>query len=458
MLNSVIEIQNYLEQYSGVDFLGGTATPSLALAKLEFFSSLIANPEQNLNIIHVAGTSGKGSFCTILAKSLNRQGFSTGHCLSPHLLQLNERFQINSKPIDDQKLIKYFNQIYPILEQFQSGKKANNYPPLSYFEIITSLQFYIFDKENLAYIILETGMGGRLDATNIAVPSKICILNAIGLDHTRWLGNTLELIATEKAGIIQKNNIVIALSQSKPINQVFAKAAEIQDAEIDFVIPNFDFDTVRLSQEFTTFNYTDQELVIHQIHLGLIGKFQATNCALAIRTLEEISQKDDWQIDWKILVSALKTIKFPGRFEIISVEQKVYVLDGAHNAQKITAFLESYFQIFDSETNQKPNLVLAFKADKDYKSILDVISSYKSQIGLITLTSFGDTQDSKIKSKEPIKVQTYMLEIGFENVIDILTVQQILEKNRFIEQNQNLIFTGSLHLVGDVLESLNSKK
>jgi dihydrofolate synthase / folylpolyglutamate synthase len=118
MINTILELEKYLETYSNLIFAGGTATPDTAIAKLETFHKLIGNPEQNLNIIHVAGTSGKGSFCTILAKGLNSQGFSTGHGLSPHLTNLNERFQLNSKPISDEKLIKYFNQIFPIIEGF----------------------------------------------------------------------------------------------------------------------------------------------------------------------------------------------------------------------------------------------------------------------------------------------------------------------------------------------------
>ena len=132
MIKTIGDIEDYLAKYSGLNFTGGTTTPEIAIAKLERFHELIANPEDNLNLIHVAGTSGKGSICTILAKSLNSQGFSTGHGLSPHLVNITERFQINSRPIAETKLINYFNQFIEILEDFQSGKTSTLFPPLSY--------------------------------------------------------------------------------------------------------------------------------------------------------------------------------------------------------------------------------------------------------------------------------------------------------------------------------------
>jgi dihydrofolate synthase / folylpolyglutamate synthase len=204
------------------------------IGKQSELMNLLGNPEQNLKVIHIAGTSGKGSTATILADILKSQKFKVGSSFSPHITDICERVQINSKPISQTKFLEYFNQILQTLSQRISQNQAP-----SYYETLTALQFYIFAKEKVDYAVVEVGIGGRLDATNINIPNKICIINGIGFDHTNVLGNTITQIAGEKAEIIQEGNQVIALSQSPEINEVFVNKAKEMKADLDFVIPDF---------------------------------------------------------------------------------------------------------------------------------------------------------------------------------------------------------------------------
>jgi dihydrofolate synthase / folylpolyglutamate synthase len=443
-MKTIQDLYTYLLRYRSIDFTGGTLAPDTAIAKCVAFSNMIGNPEKNLNLIHIAGTSGKGSTGWILSNLLHAQGFSVGLCVSPHLVNINERFVINNKTISDAKLLYHFNQIEEQLNQFQANSE---YGPLSFFEIITALQFYIFDRENVAYAIMETGMGGRLDATNLPVDFKLCILNQIGLDHTMWLGDTVEKIAFEKAGIIQKNSIAITLSQKQSVNQVFVDYADKIRAELDFVVPEFDFGNVELRQNeketWTSFGYIDQDLGERQIKLSLMGRYQAGNCSLALRAVEELSEINDWEIDWTRISECLSQIKLKGRFEKIAINKQNVILDGAHNQQKMEAFLDSLFELY-SDPEDKFDLVLAFKKDKNIPTMLELIAKYKDKWNQVIITSFDISQDSKILSINPEEIAIELQKLGLKSIVetDLNTILNNI--------SAPTVITGSLYLIGAI--------
>jgi dihydrofolate synthase / folylpolyglutamate synthase len=435
------EVQNYLYNLSN-KAIGLKFSENIDYIKKQSeLMKLLGNPELELKVIHIAGTSGKGSTATILADALISQKFKVGSSFSPHITNICERIQINGVPISKEKFLDYFNQILPALNQ----RIEDNQVP-SYFETITALQLYLFAKEKVDYSVVEVGIGGRLDATNIFIPNKLCILNSIGMDHTEILGKTLVKIAGEKAGIIQEGNQVIVLSQSLEINNVFVNKAREMKADLDFVIPDFCFENVKQYEGKTYFSYIDQDLLDRQICLGMLGKYQAANASLALRATEILSERDNWAIDWDRLKYQLQTTKLIGRFEVIQTLSKTLVLDGAHNPQKMQAFISSLMEYYP---NRKFDLLVAFKKGKDINQMLDEILKYKNTINSIILSKFDGPQDTQIESQGLDEIQNYLVQNQFINIQIINNLSQACSLT-----NQNLetisVITGSLYLISAV--------
>ncbi len=434
------EAENYLNNIPRA-VIRFDSDPDSFIRKQTKFLDLIGNPQSDLKVIHIAGTSGKGSTVTILANILLSQKFKVASSISPHIGNICERFQINEKPISQEKFLEYFNNIIPAINQI----KSEGIDP-SYFEILTALQFYMAKIEKVDYTITEVGMGGKYDATNIFIPNKLCIINSIGLDHVAILGDTLVKIAGEKAGIIQSNNQVIALSQSLEINAVFVNKARDMKAHLDFVIPDFCFENVKQYEGKTYFSYIDQDLLDRQIALGMLGKYQATNASLALRATEALSERDGWKIDWDRLKYQLQSTKLIGRFEVQNLEGKTIIIDGAHNPQKIQAFISSLIEYYP---DRKFDLLLAFKKGKDVDQMLDEILKYKDQINQITLTKFDGSQDTQIESQDVKEIQEYLIKNSFER----FEIEENLQKAyTLIQKNIDTIsvITGSLYLISAI--------
>ena len=436
-------------------FAGGVLTPDTAIAKQTRFLELIGNPHLKIKMINIAGTSGKGSTTKILADSLISQGFKAGSSFSPHLVDLTDRIQINGEPISQELFLSYLNQILPAITQMQQ----ENMQP-SYFETLTALQFLVFADQKVDYAVMEVGMGGRLDATNVFVPNKICVLNSIGLDHTVWLGDTLELIANEKAGIIQKNNLVVALSQSKGVNMVFDQKAKLENADMDWVVPDLDFYGVSQHGGKVYFDYMDNEMNEQQIVIGMLGKYQATNGSLALRTLETIADRDEWEINWDNLKTKLITTKFKGRFDVWNqscgdvdgISDRIIVIDSAHNQSKINGFMTSLVEYYDTQTKFENSFqfdfLVGFKMDKDYCTILDEILIHKNHISQLILTEFIVSQDSKIVAQDIDQIAQYLDSVGFDNYIKIKNHQMAWQY--VLDNKKNTVVTGSMYLVGSI--------
>jgi folylpolyglutamate synthase/dihydrofolate synthase len=480
------------------------------IAKQTRFMEMLGHPEHSLKLIHIAGTSGKGSTAIILTDILLSQKFKIGTTVSPHIVDICERIQLNGKPISQVKFLVYLNQILPAIDQMI----AENNPP-SYFEVLTALQFYIFANEKVDYAVIEVGLGGRLDATNIFVPNKLCIINSIGLDHTEILGDTLVKIAGEKAGIIQENNQVITLSQSLEVNQVFIQNTKEMQADLDFVIPDFCFESAKQYDGKTYFSYIDQDLLDRQIALGMLGKYQASNASLALRATEALSERDNWAIDWDRLKYQLQSTKLIGRFEVVKLEvetpsmlptksnektvegelpldkglatkltgvslvlnsadtanppngifplaqddilieehksqqnniSKTLILDGAHNPQKMQAFVANLVEYYP---NAKFDFLLAFKKGKDTNQMLDEILKYKDRINKIILTRFDGLQDTQIESQDLDQLEEYLKKQKYG---DPEAYEDLNQAYQSVSQNLETIgvITGSLYLISAV--------
>ncbi len=429
----------------------------LGLRRAKYFMELLGNPQNKLRVIHIAGTSGKGSTAHLASHLLQSQGFSVGLSISPHVFDVRERMQINNQLPSEKLILKYFNQLLPTILQMEKCK----YGSPTYFEIIVGLAYFIFEKEKMDYAIIETGLGGRLDGTNtVTNKNKICIITKIGLDHTEILGNTIAKITAEKAGIIQNQNAVISHQQSATSNQIIAAKCQEKKAALYLLKPQKSYSLVSSNQKETVFdfNFTGPELSsevllkLQNIKISLLGTHQIENCALALTCLTVLSKRDKFILDEIKLRSALKKINIPGRMEIRKNGKEYVVIDGAHNPQKMGALISSLKTIFP---NQKFDFIIAFKKGKDFKKILSHILPIANQI---YLTDFSTSnQDNRASSIENIEIIAYLKQNKFENYSiinnnekEILSV--INGSSKFV------ILTGSLYFIGSIYGYLQKVK
>ncbi len=405
----------------------------LGLERTKHLLGLINNPQDRVKIIHIAGTSGKGSTCYLISRVLSSLGFKVGLHLSPHLQDIRERTQINNKLISKQKFVEYLNQI------------ASYLGSCTYFEILTALAFYTFWKEKVDYAVIETGLGGLYDATNtVNSRDKLVILTRIGKDHTHILGDTLTKIALQKAEIIQKDNSVIALFQKPQINQRYEEISKKRSAKLYYIRKGVNFKNVEIDISKTIFDFTFKDTSFSNIHLGLLGKHQAENCSLALAAVLLLSNKDNFEFNKQKIKYVLKSAYFPGRLDLFNINDRVIILDGAHNPQKISTLTKSLIKMF---SGQKLNFLLAFKRDKDSLNLLKNIVRLANHI---TITSFFiKNQDLFHLSKETKEIEKDLKKLNFRNFKIVENPKQAFKYA--LENGKNpLVITGSLYLISEI--------
>lgn len=324
----------------------------LGLENITAVLQCLDNPQDQLNIIHLAGTNGKGSVSSIIASSLQAAGYRVGKYCSPYLLNFTEMFLINDQQITEQDLERYYQQLIVIAEQLKIE--------LTVYEVSTIIMFlYAVDNE-VDYLVLEVGLGGRLDATNVVKPLVTGITN-ISLDHTHILGSTITEIASEKAGII-KANVPLFTTETNPEAQAVFKAKTTQ---LDFI--NFDLPSTLNYQQFTTEITVDN----HLFELNLFGTHQVQNFALAYSILKYL------EIDVDAIKQGCKQVVHPGRLERIGYN---LVFDGAHNPDSAAALVKTM------KNYPGPiNIIFSVLADKDVSTIVSTFKQLTSDLNFIPL-------------------------------------------------------------------------
>lgn len=321
-------------------------------SNLERFKKLmieLGSPQKNLKAIHVAGTNGKGSVCTFISSVLSACSYKTGLFLSPFVFEFGERISIDKTKISADEFITILNNILPHME-----KIAKIYGDFTQFEIITAVAFIYFKRHNCDIIVLETGIGGRLDATNIIKNSLLCVITSISLDHTNMLGKNIKKIAAEKAGIIKKNSIVVLYpnAETKVIEVIKQKCLKenakyfIADANVKVLDQNL--------------NYTLFEFNNKKVKINLAGKHQIYNFKTAICALNLLKQQG-FNISFKNIINGIESAYIPGRLEIIN-KKPLIIADGAHNAESANA-LKDYINL--NLKGKKIIAIISMMKDKD---------------------------------------------------------------------------------------------
>ena len=323
---------------------------------LDFFSGFMASlghPERRLNIIHVAGTNGKGSTCAMLRHVLTEAGYCTGLFTSPHLVKVNERFTIDGQMIADSELAGYISMVKDAAEAYGSGAS------LAFFEIMTAIAFCYFADHHVDFAIIEVGMGGRLDATNIIEKPVLSVITAIGLDHTAFLGRTISAITREKCGIIKKNCPVVLYSQAKKVYNIVDEISSIQEAPLHYV-DQPEILMLREDLEGSLFSVATPLFAYEGLRISLLGRHQVDNACtvlLAVHALNACGAA----IDEAAVRAGLSKALWPGRMELVS-RAPLILLDGAHNPAGISALttaLDAYF------AGKPITLIAGMMRDKD---------------------------------------------------------------------------------------------
>ena len=382
----------------------------------------LGNPQVGQNFIHVAGTNGKGSTCAMLAEILQCAGYKVGLFTSPHLERYTERIKINGQEIsqkDWDRLEKQVNEAAVGLETVE-------------FDRITALGFLKFKEEACDIIVLEVGLGGRLDATNIIENPVLCAIASIGYDHTELLGNTIAEIASEKAGIIKKGSSVVVSYQSSEALDVFkAKALEMK-AKLSITDP---------SMETLHSISLDGQVISYKSHKGLklslLGSYQYKNVALVLDCIDEL--RNSFDIPEAAISEGLSKVVWPGRFEILR-KSPLIILDGAHNsngAEELAECIKAYIP------QKRVHFVMGVLSDKDYERMLGIIAPLASKFTLVTPPSHRALSADKLKTI--IETKYKIPAEAADSVID--GIKKATLHQDFKEQ---VVIFGSLYQVAEV--------
>lgn len=349
---------------------------------LRGFLQLLGNPQSSIPAIHVAGTNGKGSTCAYIASVLQRAGKRVGMFTSPHLIRINERFQINGMEISDREFTEVFSCVKQVVEQGMAGGLVHP----NFFEYLFLMATIWYQKQQPDYVIYETGLGGRLDATNVLCP-QITVITQIGMDHMQYLGDTLSLIAGEKAGIMKTGVPCVYLKQedaSADVLEAYGKETKsllipVERAEI--TIDEIGIETIDFSY-LSRYDNTGRGQKRYTYRIWKTALYQTENAALALEAVRQLLKREATE---EILQEGLLNMHWKGRMEKLA--PGIYV-DGAHNVPAIEAFCDTIFRLYPSEKNV---LLFAVANDKRYNEMICILcqSAVRFERVIVTTISGG---------------------------------------------------------------------
>ncbi|KXB67682.1 protein FolC [Parvimonas sp. KA00067] len=397
----------------------------LGLQNIKTLMEKLGNPQDKLKIIHIAGTNGKGSCTSFVNSALVSQGYKVGMFTSPSIYNFEERIRINNKNIPEDKLIDLMNEVREVAETMEVFPAD--------FELVTAIAFLYFYREKCDFAIMEVGLGGRLDATNVAQNPLITLITSISLDHQQFLGNTIPEIALEKAGIIKENVPLVLYSQSKEAMDSIIGVANSKNSK---VILN-DLEKIELLENTKNgqiINYKD----FKDLKINLLGSHQINNATISLELLEQL-RKMGFEISNESIYNGFSSVTWPCRFELVS-KNPDFILDGAHNIDGIEKFISS--MNFYYKDNKKIG-IFGVLADKDYNEMLAKIVPCFDVF--LTVRPDSDRAMESKELKERIEKLTEKKVYSFENY------QDAINKAIEISKEDDVISAfGSLYFVGEV--------
>ncbi|NJJ34423.1 bifunctional folylpolyglutamate synthase/dihydrofolate synthase [Clostridioides difficile] len=406
----------------------------LGLENIGKLLELLGNPQETLNIIHVAGTNGKGSVCSFVSNILRECGYKVGLYTSPYLETFTERIRVNGENIPQDDVVRIIELIKEKIDIMVEQGYA--YP--TEFEVVTAMAFYYYSEQNVDFVALEVGLGGRYDATNIITKSLVSVIASISLDHTGILGDTIEKIAYEKAGIIKENGVVLVYDQTDEVKNVIKSVCNEKKAQ--YIEVNFDYINIKKSDiDSQIYDCTVMKEIYKDLEIKLIGEHQINNSILAmsvIKYLKDINKLE--KISEESIRKGLINTKWPGRIEKIK-ENPIFIIDGAHNEDGAKSLAKALNKNFK---DRSLTLLIGMLEDKDIDSVLNILLPHFNKV--ITTTPNNPRAINSDILKE--KVLKYVDDVTSKHEIED-AVNYTLETSN---KDDVIISAGSLYMIGTV--------
>lgn len=413
-----------------IEYIHGTSKfgVKLGLENVKTLLDLMGNPHKNLRYVHVAGTNGKGSTVAFIGSILVESGYRVGIYTSPFIQRFTERIRINNDEISKEDLARIASFVREKVEIMVS--KGFNHP--TEFEIVTAIAFQYFFEQDCDIVVLEVGLGGRFDSTNVIDDPLVSVITTISYDHMDILGDTLSKIAFEKAGIIKDGTNVVLYPQADEAERVFEEVCKEKKAKLNKI----SFDVAKIlgfSIDGQEFNYKEMK----SLRISLLGKHQIKNAVTAIEAVSVLREKG-YNITEDSIRKGLLKAKWPGRLEVLC-RKPVFIIDGAHNlegARALTGFLKEYFP------QNKIVFIMGILKDKDYLSIIEEVVPYAKYI--ITVTPQN-------KRALPAKELSEIIKRYCNNIVTSDTIEGAVKKSLELTPEDGLICAfGSLYYIGEV--------
>jgi len=394
---------------------------------------LLGNPQDKLKFIHVAGTNGKGSVCSFISNTLKEEGYKVGLYTSPYLETFTERIRLNGNNIPEEDVARIITIMKEKIEQMASQGHA--YP--TEFEIETAMAFYYYYEQQVDYVVLEVGLGGRFDATNVIKSPLASVIVSLSLDHIGILGDTLGKIAYEKAGIIKEDSIAVVYKQKQEAEDVIKNVCKEKNSK--YVEANFEHLVIKKSDiNSQVFDCTILGEKFENMEISLIGEHQVNNAVLALTVIKVLKEERNVEISYDAIRKAFLNTRWPGRIEKIK-DNPTFIIDGAHNedgARSLSKTLEKHF------SGKKMTLLIGMLKDKDIDGVLEILMDKFDKV--ITTTPDSDRSMSCEELKE--KIEKYVPNvIAIGNIDD--AVKYALDN---ASEDEIIISAGSLYMIGHV--------
>ena len=401
------------------------------LDRIRALLAALGNPQKAVRCIHVAGTNGKGSVCAMLDSILRAAGYRVGLFTSPYIRRFHERIQADGKQIDDAMLAEITEYVKPFAEAMEDSPTE--------FELITAIGFEFFRRLGVEYVILEVGLGGRLDPTNVIKNPLLSIITDIDFDHTEQLGNTIQTIAAEKAGIIKTGLPCMYGGRDSSACRTIAQIAALKQAPF-YTVDRTDYRVTEMNLSGTTFNFQDET----DLRLPLLGIYQPFNAAIVLTALRIIEQ-NGVTVTRESLRRGLENVTWPARFELIRTNP-IVICDGGHNPNGIAAAVQSIQRYFPE---QRVNLLVGIMEDKSFDEMIELLKPIANRVFTVAPNNPRSIRAVTLKKYfESHSLPATAYESTHEAVKDAVSLSA--------QENTPLLCLGSLYLYGEIVDLIRT--